>query len=170
MAGYRGYIALDRLETFTKRLSHFFYWAALVSLAAMLVLVTADIVGCKALRMPVPGAMDLSSLLALLAIAFSTTHTQRMQRHIKVDFLTMFLPKKARDTIRFVSTSICVLFFGTALWRLVLYARGLQMHHEASLTVKIPLAPFAYAMALAFVPMLLTLILELRAIAKGDMK
>lgn len=156
------------LETFTRRLSNCFFWVALVALASMLGLVTADIVGTKALRMPVSGAMDLSSLLALLAIAFSTAQTNRMGRHIKVDFVTMLLPKKVRKIIRFISTSLCVLFFATALWRLVLCAAGMQAHHEASLTVKIPLAPFAYAMALAFLPMLLVLLLELRAIAKGD--
>ena len=147
------------LETFTRGLSNCFLWVALVALALMLGLVTADIIGAKGLRMPVSGAMDLSSLLALLAIAFSTAQTHRMGRHIKVDFVTMFLPKKVRKIIRFVSTSLCVLFFATVLWRLVLYAEGVQVHHEASLTVKIPLAPFAYAMALAFLPMLLVLLL-----------
>jgi TRAP-type C4-dicarboxylate transport system permease small subunit len=140
----------------------------MAALVSMLGLVTADIVGAKALRMPVSGAMDLSSLLALLAIAFSTAQTHRMGRHIKVDFVTVLLPEKVREIIRFISTSLCVLFFATALWRSVLCAGGMRTHHEASLTVKIPLAPFAYALALAFLPMILVLLLELRSIAKGD--
>ena len=159
---------MDFFERFVTRLSNWFFWAALLALTSMLGLVTADIIGSKALRMPVSGAMDLSSLLALLAIAFSTAQTQRMRRHIKVEFVTMFLPRKARKIIRFVSVSICVLFFATVSWRLALCAEGMRAHHEASITVKVPLAPFGYAMALAFLPMLLVLLLELRAIAKGD--
>jgi TRAP-type transport system small permease protein len=158
---------MNAVEKIARYLSGWFNWIALAALTAMLALVTADIVGAKALGLPVPGGMDLTSLLGLLTIAFATAQTHLTGRHIKVEFVTMCLPKKIRKVVRLVSTTLCLLFFGVAFWRVILYAEGLGAHGEASLTVKIPLSPFAYAMAFAFLPMLLVLLLQWYAIVKG---
>lgn len=158
---------MNNLERFTKQLSRWFNGIAMVALSAMLVLVTADILGGKALGMPVPGAMDLTSLFGLLIIGFSTTETHIMGRHIEVDFVTMRLSKRLRKILRSISTILCILFFTAAVWRISKYAYGLQAYGEASLTVKIPLAPFAYALAAAFTPMVLVLIIQLYYILKG---
>ena len=48
-----------------------------------------------------------------------------------------------------------------------LYAHDLQVYGEKSLTVKIPLFPFAYALAVAFVPMLLAVPLKFYRVLKG---
>jgi hypothetical protein len=48
------------------------------------------------------------------------------------------------------------------------YAHGLQVSGEASLTVKIPLAPFAYALAAAFALMVLVLFIELYHIVRDE--
>jgi TRAP-type C4-dicarboxylate transport system permease small subunit len=149
------------------RLSNWFNRIALVALTIMLGLVTADIIGAKLLGRPVPGAMDLTSLLALIMVGFSTTQTQIMGRHITVDFMTTRLPKSLRKVLRGGSTMLCIFFFLMVIWRLFLYARDLQIHREVSLTVKIPLAPFAYGLALAFIPMVLVLLIQLWRILKG---
>ncbi|MFZ7112854.1 MAG: TRAP transporter small permease [Desulfatiglandales bacterium] len=159
---------MNRLEKFTKQLSRWFNGFALVALTAMLGLVTADIIGAKVFSRPVPGAMDLTSLLALLLIGFSMTQTFIMGRHIKVDFVMMRLPHGLRKGLRCVSSGLCFVFFVFIVWRLFLYAHGLQVYGERSLTVKIILFPFGYALALAFVPMLLAVPIQLYRIWKGS--
>jgi len=46
-------------------------------------------------------------------------------------------------------------------------ARDMQVLGDSSLTVKIPLSPFGYALAIAFVPMLLILLIKFYYIIKG---
>jgi len=148
-------------------MSNWFNWVALAGLTVMLGLITVDIVGTKIFKQPIPGAMDLTSLLGLVVIAFSVAQTQVMNRHITVDFLTLRLPKHLRMLVRSISTFLCLLFFIVIIWRAFLYAHDMHVLGDASLTVKIPLAPFAYGLAIAFVPMLLILLIKFYNIMKG---
>jgi TRAP-type C4-dicarboxylate transport system permease small subunit len=155
------------LERLTERISRLFAGFALIALSAMLALVTVDIIGAKLFSFPVPGAMDLTSLLGLLLIGFSMTQTYRIERHIKVDFVMIRTPESLRKFLRCLSIGLCTLFFLFVVWRLFLYAHDLQVYGEKSLTVKIPLFPFAYALAVAFVPMLLAVPLKFYRVLKG---
>ena len=159
---------MDKFEKIIEQTSRWFNGFALIALTLMLLLVTADIVGAKVFSRPVPGAMDLTSLLALLLIGFSMTQTFIMGRHIKVDFVMMRVPHRFRRILRSLSLSLCFLFFVFIVWRLFLYAHDLQMYGERSLTIKVILYPFAYALAVAFLPMLLAVPIKLYRTWKGD--
>lgn len=158
---------MNTLERFTRRLSQWFNWIALAGLILMLGLVAVDIVGAKIFKQPVPGAMDLTSLLGLVVIAFSVAQTQVMNRHITVNFLTLRLRKRFRMLVRGISTLLCVLFFAVIIWRAFMHALDMHVLGDTSLTVKVPLAPFAYGLAIAFVPMLLILLIKFYHIIKG---
>lgn len=158
---------MNALEILTRQLSQWFNWIALAALTVMLGLVTVDIVGAKIFRQPVPGAMDLTSLLGLVVIAFAVAQTQLAGRHITVDFLTLRLPKSLQIIVRSISTLFCLFFFAVVIWRLFMHARDMQTLGDASLTVNIPLAPFAYGLAVAFVPMLFVLMIRFYHIIKG---
>ncbi|MFO7599126.1 MAG: TRAP transporter small permease [Candidatus Desulfacyla sp.] len=134
----------------------------------MLFLVAVDVIGAKVLSLPVSGAMDLTSLLGLLIIGFSMTQTYMEGRHITVDFLIIRANKRLRNVLRCLNAVLCMIFFLFVVWRLFLYAHDLQMYGEKSLTVKIPLFPFAYALGVAFVPMLLAVPIQLYRKWKGS--
>jgi TRAP-type C4-dicarboxylate transport system permease small subunit len=156
------------LERLTRHISRWFNGLALIALSAMLFLVTVDIIGAKVFSLPIPGAMDLTSLLGLLIIGFSMTQTYIKGRHITVNFLMNLTPKRLRHVLLCLSTCLCTLFFLFVVWRLFLYAHDLQAYGEKSLTVKIPLFPFAYALAAAFVPMLMAVPIQLYRRWKGS--
>jgi len=159
---------MKRFEQLAGRISAAFNGVALAALGVMLIVVSADIVGAKFLGRPVPGAMDLLSLLGLVIIGFSTSETYLKGRHIKVTFISMLLPPRIRKAIRLVSTSLCILLFLTAVWRLLSYARDLQVYGESSMTVNFPLAPFGYALGTAFVPVVMVLCVQLYRVLKGQ--
>ncbi|MBN1846978.1 MAG: TRAP transporter small permease subunit [Deltaproteobacteria bacterium] len=158
---------MDPLERFTEKISRWFTGFALMALNAMLILVTLDIIGAKVFSFPVPGAMDLTSLLGLLLIGFSMPQTYLMGRHIQVNFVMMRIPRAPRRIFRCLSMALCTLFFVFVVWRLFLYAHDLQVYGEQSLTVKIPLYPFGYALAVAFLPMLLAVPIRFYRTLKG---
>jgi TRAP-type C4-dicarboxylate transport system permease small subunit len=111
--------------------------------------------------------MDFTSLLGLVVIAFAVAQTQLLGRHITINFLTIRLPKRLRIIIRSISTLLCILFFAVIIWRAFMNARDMHILGDASLTVKIPLWPFGYGLAIAFVPMLLILLIKFYYIVKG---
>ncbi|MFO7985640.1 MAG: TRAP transporter small permease [Desulfatiglandaceae bacterium] len=151
-----------------RRISTGFNWVALTALSIMLVIVSADIVGAKLLGKPFPGSMDIVSLLGLIIIGFSTAQTYLMGRHIRVTFVSVLLPPRIRKMVRCVSTFLCILLFITAVWRLLLYARDLQVYGETSMTVNVPLAPVAYALGIGFIPVVMVLCVELVKVWKGQ--
>lgn len=157
---------MNAFERFIRLVSQWFNWIALTGLTVMLVLVTVDIVGAKLFKQPVPGAMDLTSLLGLVVIAFAVAQTQLMGRHITVNFVTVRLPKPIRIIVRSISTLLCILFFAAVIWRAFMYARDMQMLGDASMTINIPLAPFAYGLAVAFIPMLFILLIKFYHLVK----
>jgi TRAP-type C4-dicarboxylate transport system permease small subunit len=159
---------MDALENIAKTLSRWFTWVALAALSALLVLVAADILGAKLLARPVPGAMDLASLLALTLIGFSTTHTQLLGRHIKVDFVTMHMAAGPRRILRLISTFLTLVFFVLADWRLFVYALDLQASGESSMTANIPFSYFAFGLSVAFLPIILVLLAKLARLWKGE--
>lgn len=158
---------MNDVERFIRVLSRLFNYVALAALTAMLILVTLDILGAKILGKPVPGAMDLTSLLSVFIIGFSTAQTYLFGRHIKVDFVTLRLPNKLRRVVRCLSVIFCIAFFSAATWRI--WALAGDMHHsgEKSMTVKIALYPFAYALTVALALMIPLLILQLYQLLKG---
>jgi TRAP-type transport system small permease protein len=158
---------MSDFERFLRLLSRLFNYVALAALTAMLILVTLDIVGAKALGKPVPGAMDLTSLIAVFIIGFSTSQTYIYGRHIKVDFVTVRLPSRLRRAVRCLSVFLCIGFFSLATWRIGVLAAEMCHTGEKSMTVKIPLYPFAWALTLALAPMIPILILQLYHLFKG---
>jgi TRAP-type C4-dicarboxylate transport system permease small subunit len=155
-------------QQLARRMGAGFNWIALVALSFMLFVVSTDILGTKFLGKPVPGAMDLLSLLGLIVIGFSTAETYRMNRHIRVTFVSRLLPARIQQAIRFVSTSLCILLFLTVVWRLLVHARDLQVHGETSITVNFPLAPFVYALGISFIPIVMILLVQLCRLLKGQ--
>ena len=142
-------------ESVLRKTSIWFNWVALGALTIMLGLITADIVGAKFFRHPVPGAMDMVSLLGAILTAFSATETQIQGRHIDVDFLVVRLSGSLQKALACVKDFICSALFALVIWRCFRYGYTFTITGEVSPTQRIPLAPFAYAIALACVPMFL---------------
>jgi len=158
---------MQLLEKITRYISRWFNGIALAALSAMLFLVAVDVIGAKLFSRPVSGAMDLASLLGLLIIGFSMTETYLKGRHITVDFVIIRTNKRLRNVLRSLNAVLCMVFFVFVTWRLFLYAHDLYVYGEKSLTVRIPLYPFAYALGVAFVPMLLAFPVHLYLKWKG---
>jgi TRAP-type C4-dicarboxylate transport system permease small subunit len=152
---------MKKLEVFIERISSWFNWIALVALSVMLIIVTIDIVGSKVFSMPLPGAMDLTSLLCVLVIGFAMPLSYRMGRHIKVDFISNLCPAFIQRVMRSISFFLCTVFFILVFWRIFAYANDLLEYGERSITIKLPLYPFGYALALAFLPLLVMVPVQL---------
>ncbi len=152
---------MKKIESLMDRISYGFELIALMALTVMLILVTVDILGGKMFSRPVPGAMDLTSLLSLLVIGFAMPRSYQMGRHIKVDFGVSLMPKPVLRVTRFLSLCLCGLFFAFIIWQMFLYSGDLLEYGEKSLTVKIALYPFGYALAVAFLPLLVIVLLQL---------
>ena len=70
-------------------------------------------------------------------------------------FFVLILPKRIQVFVDCVVQFLGLALFIIIVWRLFAFGHHLQMGNEESMTARIPLAPFTYAAAAAFIPMCL---------------
>jgi TRAP-type C4-dicarboxylate transport system permease small subunit len=148
-------------ESALRRIGRWLNWVALAALAAMLGLITVDIIGAKVFRLPLLGAMDMVSLLGLVVIAFSATKTQIEKRHIEVDFVATRLNASLQKVLACIKNLVCSLLLAVMIGACFKYGYSLTITGEVSPSIRIPLGPFACAIAIAFLPMLFVFLITL---------
>jgi TRAP-type C4-dicarboxylate transport system permease small subunit len=144
-----------RLKVVLERLSAWFNWIAVGALLLMFAVLVLDILSSKILNRPFVATVDVASLLALVVASFSVSRTILAGRHIEVDFIVSRLPQGVRKISNSVASLLSLGFFVLIVWRSFLYGRSLQVTGESSLTTHIPMAPFAYGIAIACIPAVL---------------
>lgn len=153
-------IVLAKLEKFNRRLSGFFEWIGVVALLVMMVITCIDVVGAKVFLWRLFGAIDIVQLAQIVAIAFAASMTLIVGRHIQVEFFVARLPKRIRAVVNSVIFLLVLGLFVLIIWRLCAIGYSFQTSGEYSATVSIPYYPFAYAIALASLPVCLVLLQE----------
>ena len=121
---------LDGISKHTGNVSRTF---SIVMLLGMVLLITVDIIG-RALGNATKVADEISRYMLVGIIFVGLAHTQRAERHIEVDLLTRYLPKRLRGPL-----ALAALFIGTAfVWWLFIYTVpnviNNYSHHVTSLS------------------------------------
>ena len=151
---------LDKFEKFNRRLSGWFEWIGLAALLVMMLITCIDVIGAKVFKSPILGALDVVQLSQIVAIGFAASMTLIVGRHIQVEFFFDLLPRRVQAVISPIILLIVLLFFIVIIWQIGVLGYSFQASGEYTATAYIPLYPFAYAVALAFIPVCLVLLVE----------
>lgn len=143
------------VEGMLTRTAALFNWFAVGALLLMFAIMVVDILSSKILNRPITATVDAASFLAIIVASFSVSHTILAGRHIEVEFIAVLLPRGVRKTFNVIASLLSLGFFSFIVWRSVAYANSLLKTGESSLTQHIPMAPFAYAIAVACIPAVL---------------
>lgn len=138
-----------------EKIATWFNWVSVGALLAMFAIMVLDILTSKILNRPITATVDVASFLALVVASFSVSRTILAGRHIEVEFIVTKLPRGARRFFNMFSSFLSLAFFLLIVWRAFVYAYSLQKTGESSLTQHIPMAPFAYGIAIACIPAVL---------------
>ena len=141
-------------------------WAAGICLVIMVVLVVIDVLGNKLLKFPLPGGIELVSLLSVIAIAFAIAQTQIAHGHIEVEMLVEKLPKPVRKVIACIVHFLGIGIFGILSWKSFVYGYSLYTSGEVSMTLQMPYYPFIYAISICSIVVALVLVMQLTKIVK----
>jgi len=135
-----------RIEKTALSLAERANWIAVAALIIMMLLITADVV-LRFFGHPVRGTYEMVGFLSTAVIAFALAHTSVAKGHIAVDFLVMKLSARLQFLINAVNAFIAAALFAVMTWRSIIYATDLLQKGEVSLTVQVPIFPFAYGIA-----------------------
>jgi TRAP-type C4-dicarboxylate transport system permease small subunit len=143
---------LEKFESFNRKLSGWFERVGAWGLLLMMLITCADVFGAKLFRQPVYGALDIVMLAQLVAVSFALAFSLIIGRHVTVEFFVPLLPPRLRAMVDMVVSLLGLIFFILIVWRLAVYGYSLQIGGEVSATIRIPLYPFAYGIAIASIP------------------
>jgi TRAP-type C4-dicarboxylate transport system permease small subunit len=146
---------LEKAEQLIAKLSLGLEWVGLAAFVFMMLLTTVDVIGAKLFLKPVPGSLDLMMIAQLIAMGFALSASYLGNRHVQVEFFVPLMPKKAQRITAFGVQTLVLALFLIMTWQLFVYGQDLKMYNEVSATVRIPLYPFTYAVAIAFIPLCL---------------
>jgi len=134
-------------EKLLHALANKFNWIAASAVVTMMFLTTADVI-LRLFRHPIPGTYEVVGLLGTVIISFSLAYTSMQKGHIAVEFLVQKLPRKSQLKISAANDLIGSILFGLIAWQSVVYGVNLRQSNEVSLTIQIPIYPFAYGIAI----------------------
>ena len=149
---------MDKFDRFNQIISTVFEWIGLAGLLVMMLITCMDVAGAKIFLWPVPGSIDIVMLAQLVAISFAGASALLLGRHVQVDFFVPLLPPRVREIVNCIMSFFGLVLFLLVIWRLSAYGYSLFVGKEVSPTIRIPLYPFAYGVALASIPICLVLL------------
>ncbi len=133
----------------------------LVALAAMGLTTLIDVIGSKALHRPLPGSTELTAVIQVVAIAAGFAYSKIDGRHIAVDFLPGWLPPRGNAVLKVFHALLGLGLFAAASW--MSYENGMMLLSSGTKTflLGIPVAPFAFWVAIGCLLMCFAIIVEL---------
>ena len=121
-------------------------WSAIVgatAVLALMLLMTADAIGRKLVGRSLPGALEASESLMVIAVFLPLMYVQRKGGHIVVTVATRALPRRWQELMDAIATFVGFLLFAVIVWVVGGKAWGSFLSREIRIgTVVFPVWPF----------------------------
>jgi TRAP-type C4-dicarboxylate transport system permease small subunit len=155
------------LDRFVRRLANLTSTLGILVVLFNLALLLVDIIGSKVFNHPVPGSIELAGLTQAIIICSATALTQLSKQHIRVDLVTMHLPKRVQAGLNVFISLLLFVLFAWIIWQLV--ANGIEIQDKGQYTsdLHMPLQVFIYLTALMLVPACLVFLIEFWEALRG---
>ena len=152
---------IEYAQQWVDRLSTWCEWVGVAGVIVMVAVTCADVLGAKLFMLPVPGSTEIVSLAQVATIVFAVATTQRHKGHISVEMFYAKMRPFIQALVRAVTSCFGLILFLTLFYQSIRLGNGFLEANEVTATVQIPFYPFAYAFALALVPVVLLILIDL---------
>jgi TRAP-type C4-dicarboxylate transport system permease small subunit len=132
-------------------------WIGGTVLVFMMLLTVADVI-LRYLGRPILGTYELVSLGGLVVVGLAMPHSSWQGVHVNVDIFLDSAHRMRTLVLKIITRIIGVLFFIIAGVNLIDMGNTLTKTHESTLTLTLPLYPFAYVLGICCLAECLVLI------------
>lgn len=137
------------------------------ALTFMMLFAFSDVV-LRALGMPIIGTYEIVSLVLAIVIGFGLPQVSFDKGHVYMEFLVEKLPNIGKRIMYIFTRCLAFILFIFAGYNLLSMTASLKRASEVSATMKIPIYPFAFMVAICCFIQAATLIVEILRVLKGD--
>jgi TRAP-type transport system small permease protein len=153
--------ALARVESIIHWLSAKINLVALIGVVVLMILVFADVMLRYFFNSPITGSYDVAPLILLVIVAAGLAQNQVIKANIAIDFLVTKLNRRSRSVVACIGYLLSIGLFVLISWRSFIYATVLLQKSEVTHTIRLPLGPFAYVIAVCSALFCLVLLIDL---------
>ena len=136
-------------------------WLAALAVVAVMIIVCVNVLSRSIFGIPLKGTVDIVSLMGVLVIGGAIAHTQVLKGHIRITLFIDMLPKQLRAVLTGIVDLAGMVLFGILSWQTILFAMGTHENGELSEVLKIPIAPFAFAVSIGCISLTMVLLADL---------
>jgi TRAP-type C4-dicarboxylate transport system permease small subunit len=148
-------VAADKVYGASRWMTRWLLWVGVAAGVACLILTFVDVLGYRFVRRPIVGAYDMVCFLLLISIAAVGSVTLINDRHLSVDVFVAKFPKRVQAVVESVVSLLSLFVAVAVIWYSILLGLSFRKLGDISLTTGIPLYPFAFIIAVGFVPIAL---------------
>jgi TRAP-type C4-dicarboxylate transport system permease small subunit len=131
------------------------------ALFVMMMLTVIDVILRRFFGSPVVGTYDLVTMMGAVVVGFSVPKTSWDRGHVYVDFLLENRSKVIKNGF-FIGTRIVgIVLFALLSYHLVKKGIFFYHSHETSMTLRVPVYPITFALALCFFVQCFSLITDI---------
>ena len=113
-------------------------------LLAMMAVTLLDVLGRYVFNSPLQGATELTALLLVSTIFIGLPAVCLDEENVTVDMLTDHMPAWIHPARRALMRLLSAVVLGLVSWRLYAYGHDLASYGETTVSLRLPVAPFAY--------------------------
>jgi TRAP-type C4-dicarboxylate transport system permease small subunit len=117
-----------------------------ISLTFMMLLTVADVL-LRAGGHPIIGTYEISALALGLVIGFGIPQVSLDRGHVYMEFLLDKFSTRGKDLMMTFTRLLCLMLFAFIGYNLLNVAAGFQASGEVTATIKLPIYPVAYGVA-----------------------
>ena len=155
---------MNRLSATLSRLALGLLLLGTVGMLVSMLLGVADVVGTKFLDWPVPGTLEVTESTLVLIVVGALAYTQERRNHIRVELLYGQVGPRWKSFMDLVTHVVAFAFFALVFWQGLGELRYSWEIREATMgTVRFPLYPARFLLALGALLLLLRLALDIGA-------
>lgn len=130
-------------------ISRFFVWLTMVFIAALMLMMVAEVVLRTFFRSSILGATEWAALLLLFDLT-SMGAAILSNRMIKVNMITVRMPKKVQVILDIILLFLCFAAIGYTAWRQFMYSMTSMNNGVRYTTIGLPQWPFIALFALSY--------------------
>ncbi|MBT3991035.1 MAG: TRAP transporter small permease [Rhodospirillaceae bacterium] len=119
-----------------------------ITIFFMMSVTLIDVIGRYFFHAPLPAADELTKLAMAVSIFGGLPLVTRHREHVTISLFDGLFPTSVLKIRQVVVDLICIGVMGGLCWRLILQAQSLADFNDKTLFLGVPLAPFAYFMAI----------------------
>lgn len=130
--------------------SEWLSFLSIISVAAMMLMVTADVFMRRAFNSPIFGTFEITKVLLVIVVFCAVAYVMRFGGHVFVDSLARLYPRKMKIIMTGIAQFFSLIILALICWQSINYGIAMLRVGENLVLLRIPVSPFIFLLSFGY--------------------